>query len=142
MFVQTYSPGRMVVTFGGQILTGFGDEIVTCKRMAELFETVVGADGEVARRQSADMTGEVQITLKQTSGANALLAALLRADELTGVVVNEIMIADNNGNTVWAGEGWIKGWPEVKRGKDAVDQVWTFACSRLDFEFPTLPTNV
>lgn len=142
MFVQTYAPGRIVVSFGGQLLTGFGDEIVEVKRNTEVFETVVGADGEVARRQSADKTGEVKITLKQTSGANATLSALMRTDELTGATVAEIMIADNNGTVLWAGEGWIKGWPEIKRGKETSDQVWTLACSHLEMEFPTLPTNV
>lgn len=142
MFVQTYAPGRTVVTYSGTIITGFGDEIVTCKRTTDVFEPVVGADGEVARRQSADKTGEVTITLKQTSGANATLEGFLRADELAGVSVGEVLVADNNGNVMWAGEGWIKGWPEVKRSKDAVDHVWTISCSHLEFEFAALPTNV
>jgi len=142
MYVQTYAPGLMVVTFGGQIITGFGDEIVTCKRNEDVYEPVVGADGEVARRQSANQTGEIQITLKQTSGGNATLGGLLALDELLGSQVHPILIVDNLGQTVHAGEGWIKGWPEVKRGKEAEDHVWTISCSRLSFEFPALPTNV
>lgn len=139
MFVKTYSPGQTVVSFAGQILTGFGDEIVTCKRTEDVYETIIGADGEVARRKSSNKTGEVQITCKQTSKSNFLLGALLQADELLGGNVGALMIADNNGNAMWSGEGWIKGWPEVKRGKDAVDHTWTIACGRLDFEFADLP---
>jgi hypothetical protein len=143
MFVRTYAPGRTIASFWGQLLTGFGDEIVTCKRTEDVFETVVGADGEVARRQSSNKTGEVQVTVKQTSAANAILSSLLRADELSGVSgVGPLLVKDNTGTTMWSGDGWLKGWPEVKRSKDAVDHVWTIACSRLEFEFPALPTNV
>ena len=142
-FVQTYAPGEMVVGFIGRLVTGFGDEIVSCKRNSPLFTQVVGADGEVTHVKSADKTGEVSITVKQTSAANFILGSIVKADELLGGQIGPLMISDNNGHVFWSGMGRLAGYPEeVKRGKDAGDQVWKILCSHLEFEFSPLPTNV
>lgn len=139
---QTYAPGEVVVTFLGNIITGFGDEIVSAKRNSPLFTQVVGADGEVTFVKSADKTGEVKVTVKQTSRANAILGAIVQADELAGLQQGPVMIADNNGHVIWAGIGRLAGWPEeVKRGKDAGDHVWTILCPEIRFEFAELPPN-
>lgn len=142
MFVKTYAPGKTIVTFLGQIVSGFGEEIVTCKRTEEVFKLETGADGEVSRRQTANKAGEVQIHCKMTSDANFKLGTILHTDKLVGQQIGPVMIQDNLGNTLWSGEGWIRGWPEAKRAKDIGDQVWTIDCGELEFEFSPLPTNV
>jgi len=142
MFVKTYAPGKSIVTFLGRILSGFGDEIVTVKRAEDVFKKEVGADGEVSRRQSADRSGEIQITCKMTSDTNHKLEAILRLDELVGQQIGPALIADNLGNEEFTGQAWIRGWPEVKLGKDITDRVWTLDCSKLDMVFSPLPTNV
>ena len=141
MAIQTYAPGEVHVSFKGKTVTGFGDEIVSVKRNEMLFTTVVGADGEVTRVKNSNKTGEVKITVKQTSAANALLGAIVEKDEITGDQVGALMIKDNNGHTMWSGEGWLAGWPEaVDRGKDAKDQIWTIHCSAISFTFAERPT--
>ena len=111
-YPQTYAPGEVVVTFGASIITGFGDEIVSAKRNVPLNSMVVGADGESAFVRSADRTGEVKVTLKQTSMSNLTLSSIVQLDELVGGQVRPLMLADNNGNLLWAGEGRLAGYPE------------------------------
>src|SRR5574343_244689 len=96
--IQTYAPGEVIVTFMGQLLTGFGDDIFTAKRSTKTFEQRVGADGEVTHVKSADRTGEVKVTAKQTSAINAILGGIIQADELAGGMVGELLMADNNGH--------------------------------------------
>ena len=138
----TYAPGQVIVSFLGNILTGFGDEIVKVTPSGDGgFARVVGADGEVARRQSADETGEVTVTLKQTSGANATLQAIHSRDLLGAIPqVGPLMISDGNGNILWSAEAWIRTLPEVTRGKDIGDVVWMFDCSGLKMELAELPS--
>lgn len=138
----TYAPGQVVVSFLGNILTGFGDEIVKVTPSSEGgFTKVMGADGEVARRQSADESGEISVTLKQTSGSNATLQAIYARDQL-GVVpqVGALLISDNNGNVLWSAEAWIRILPEVTRAKEITDMVWIFDCSTLKMELAELPS--
>jgi hypothetical protein len=140
-YVQTYAPGETIVTFKGHLLSGFGDEIVNCKRNNPLFTLVIGADGEGTYVKSADKSGEVTITVKQTSGANAVLGAIVQLDEVVGLMIGPLMIVDNNGHTLWSGSGRLAGYPDtVDRGKDVKDQVWKVLCPVLDYEFSSLPT--
>jgi hypothetical protein len=138
----TYAPGQVVVSFLGNILTGFGDEIVKVTPSSEGgFTKVMGADGEVSRRQSADESGEIAVTLKQTSGSNSTLQAIYARD-LRRVVpqVGPLLISDNNGNVLWSAEAWIRILPEVTRSKEITDMVWTFDCSTLKMELSELPS--
>lgn len=138
---QTYAPGEVTVIFGGNIITGFGDEIVSTKRNEMLFSQTVGADGESTHVKNANRSGEVKITLKQTSAGNATLGAIVQKDEIDGDQIKSLMIKDNNGHVIAAGKGRLAGYPEaVDRGKDVKDQVWTIICPEIEYTFAAQPT--
>mgnify|MGYP003652755452 CR=1 FL=1 len=60
MAVKTYSPKDITVIVAGTIITGFAeDTFVTLERDSEAFVKIVGADGEVARSASADLSGTI-----------------------------------------------------------------------------------
>lgn len=80
---QTYDPKRVVVTFGVTPLDGFADgDAIMVEFNAPGTTTKVGIAGEYAFNESADRSGLVRLRLMQTSGTNALLAALYAAGNL------------------------------------------------------------
>lgn len=130
--MKTYNPKLVAVSFANIPLTGFGDTFISAERNSDAFSVVVGADGEVSRVQSADRSGKVTITLKQTSLSNDLLSAYALADELTGLSVGSLLVKDIAGTTLLsAQEAWISKMPAVEMGKDGAEREWVIECAHL-----------
>lgn len=132
MTLQTYDPKEIIVTFGGAILTGFSEDIVTVERSEDQVTDEIGADGEVVRILSNDRRGNIRISLLPTSPSNSVLSIVANSDELTGGGVRTIVIKDNRGNDLHAaGECWIQKQPEVIQNKTAAPRVWNLRCADL-----------
>ena len=141
MAITTYAPGECSVSFLGQTLTGFGDEIVTVKREEETYTKVVGADGEVTYRKSANRSGEIMITVKQTSASMAVLGAIAQRDEIDGTRVGIVNVKDNNGHVFTWRNARLAGYPEdIGRGKEIKDHTWKILCDSLELEFAEQPS--
>lgn len=131
---KTYSPKKVVVSYKGQILSGFADgTFVKVERASASFAKTVGADGEVARTASADRSGKVTVTLLQSSISNDLLSQNLNTDELTNLNTGPLMIKDTSGTTlVLASEAWIMGQPAPELGKELGSREWVFETGNLE----------
>src|SRR3990172_6159999 len=114
MALKKYDPKNVVVIVGAIIInSGFApDTFVEVERDEDAFTKSVGADGEVTRTRNRNKTGQIRITLQQSSETNALLSALALIDESTGDGVVPCAVKDLGGLTLHAAElGWVKKVP-------------------------------
>jgi hypothetical protein len=128
-FVGNYDPKKVLVNFGGNILSGFapGTFVNIAPDDADGFKKQVGADGEVGRAQSANNTHSVTVTLMQTSLSSQVLSTIRNTDKLTGRAILPLTITDLNGATLafWP-QAWIHGDPEWGFGDELTDRQWVF----------------
>jgi hypothetical protein len=126
---KNYDPKKVIVVFGGVPIGGYadGDFIEVAPNDADGFKKQVGADGEVARAQSADNTHNVTLTLMQSSMSNQYLSGIRTMDKMTGKGCLPLAITDVNGVSLhfWP-EAWIKGDPTWGYGKELKERQWTF----------------
>lgn len=98
MAIKTYSVGDVVLVVGGSLISGFADgTFVTVEREVDAMTKVVGADGEVSRTRSANYSGMLTATLKQTSDSNRILASYAMLDEAGGSGVVDVLLSDKIG---------------------------------------------
>ncbi len=134
MTVKNWDPARIRITFAGAPISGFADgAFVTARRRNPTWTMVSGADGETARSKSNDKTGEVVITLLQSSQSNDILSAQALLDELTGNGVSPLLIQDLNGTTLLQEEtAFVQQPADVTLAKEIEAREWTLLCSRLN----------
>ena len=79
--LKTFNPAKVIVTYGGVILSGFSDQIVVVQRQTPTWESDPGVDGEVVRWNQNDRRGKIVMRMQPTSTDNAILAGFQIADE-------------------------------------------------------------
>lgn len=133
MAVKTYSPKDVSVIVAGTIISGFAeDTFVSIERDSDAFTKVVGADGEVSRTASADLSGTITITLLATSASNDILSALAIADQLTLSGEFPVLIKDEFGNSIHtAPSAWIMKQAAKEYGAEIGETEWVLQCSEL-----------
>lgn len=127
--VRTYIPGKVIMTFGPIIATGFADgTFITITRSGDLFEKKKGADGSVERVHKSAFDFEVALTLLQSSLSNDLLSGVVAADEVDGSGVHPLTIKDLSGTTLFfAEQAWIQKDPDDEFGDTTGNREWMFA---------------
>ena len=133
MTVETYSPKRVELIFGGVPMRGFSDgTFINVERTSDSFTTNVGADGEVSRTHSADKTGKITITLQQTSDSNDFLSALIISDEISLLGQVPVLLKDTNGRTLAESPcAWIDKVANSEFSNELSDREWVISCSEL-----------
>ena len=102
-------------------------------RNENTWNTVVGADGYVTRGKTNNYSGQVTITLKQSSPSNDVLSGFIALDELTNSGIVPVLIKDLSGNsTYFSGQGWVQQWANSTFGKDIADREWIITLAALD----------
>lgn len=99
MATTTYDFKKVSVIINGVFITGFMDgEPIKLEKNEDDVIAHVGADGGVTYAESADQTGKITITLKQTSSSLPFLQQLRKSKKIF-----PIQIVDNNTNAYRAG---------------------------------------
>lgn len=134
--MKPYTSDQVVVAVAGiLVMTGRGEkEFIKIAPMNPLFSTKVGSDGEVARSRSNDHRAKVELTLLQTSSANAFLSALLEADTLAsnGAGVGPFLCQDLDGLSLYTGDAcWITEHPEVVFANEVEQRLWKIEVANL-----------
>lgn len=134
MPVRTYDPLKVTVIIGGVPMSGFSDDtFVKVSRNEDLFSLHVGTDGETSRAKSNNRSGELSLSLAQTSTSNDVLSAFAIADEQSNSGVVPVLIKDNSGKSVYfSAAGWIKKMPDSEFGKDVKDREWVLDLAAVD----------
>ena len=133
MPVRTFSPEETVLTVNGVPIGGFTDGTgITVRRSSDSFTKKSGMKGVVSRAKTADKSGEIVITLAQTSPSNDVLSALVALDEAQSTGVVPVQVADLSGRSVYAtAKAWIRKPAEGSFGKEISDRQWTLDCADL-----------
>jgi hypothetical protein len=112
----------------GVPVSGFGeDDAIEFVTDEDGYEEVWGVDGDVTMSKNLKVAGTLNLTLLQSSRANAALTAIYAADRLQngGAGVGPSMILDRNGgSTIATDTSRIMKMPDVKHGKKAGPRVW------------------
>lgn len=113
---------------------GEGDDVLTIKRAADLATHKIGADGNMVISLNPDKSGEVTIKLQQTSACNKKLLALAATSRSATTWVPVMLFwQDSYRQDSAAGSpGYIKSYPEIKRGREANEQEWTIIVANLE----------
>jgi hypothetical protein len=126
MGTATYDAGRVVITFGPHVLTGYADgTFVKASRDNDTFTKRTGADGFGTRTRMRSRAGSIELTLEQTSPSNDYLAGVAISDELLGNGVMPAVVKDLNGTTLSsAAEAWIRKPSDIEGAKEAGTRTW------------------
>lgn len=133
MGAATYAPKEISVIVAGAIMTGYAeDTFVVVDRASDTFTKTVGADGKVSRTHSADRSGSIVLTLKQTSPSNDVLSALQIADELRYNAKFPVEVEDSNGTSLYVGaDAWIMKQPTSEFASSEGTREWTIEVADL-----------
>jgi hypothetical protein len=134
MAVRTYDPKEVVVLVGGIPIGGFADgSAVSVSRANDTFSKVSGTDGITSRAKSNDKSGEIALTLAQTSPSNDVLSGFAIADELSNNGVVPVAITDLSGRTVLVSAfAWVRKPPDTEFAKEISDREWMLDAADLD----------
>lgn len=129
--IRTYDPKQVVVLVGATPIGGFSDgSSVKVSRSNDMFTKSSGMDGVLSRVKSNDVSGEVTLTLAQTSPSNDVLSdyANRSADNDTFA----LSIQDLFGNSLYTSDAaWIKKHADAEFSKDISNREWILECSDL-----------
>lgn len=132
MTVQVYSPGDVVVTFGGYVLEEW--ESIEVQRVAEAFRMIRGIRGKNTRVRTNNTAADITITVPITSRANAVFSEIAQLDEATGNGRLEITIKDTSGFEVFTTtEGFVERQATVSYTKNSPDRTWVIHCMNSTF---------
>jgi hypothetical protein len=132
--MSTHDPNKIVVTFLGNIITGFAaDTFVNIARDEEGWFKTVGANGNVCRARNNNKGGKITLTLQQDSLSNDILSAAAALDEQFGTGTGEVMVKDLNGTTLAHAESaWVQKFADAGFGKEVGTREWVIDCGVLE----------
>lgn len=130
--LKTYDGKQLVAEFGGQLITGWGQEQVRIRRLSPIAEDESGADMETVRYLTNDRRGDMTFTLQQSSKSNLFLNSTALIDENTGLGVRPLLVKDLLSGDIWsAPTSWIREYPEAIRSKGVNVQGWLIRTNNL-----------
>ena len=81
-----------------------------------------------------ELSGEITLTLAQTSPSNDYLSSIQTLDELSGTGVVPVLIQDNSGRSKYvSGFAWIRRPPDAEFGKEISNREWVLDCADISF---------
>ncbi|MDV3143250.1 MAG: DUF3277 family protein [Sweet potato little leaf phytoplasma] len=137
----TYRPKDLSIVISNEtlgishIVGGFSeDAIVNIERGADGFALYVGSDNFTTRVENANDSGNVTITLQQSSPSNDFLQALYNGDRgsRNDDYVCSILIKDNSGRTMFfSDEAWVGMQANANFSNSLQTREWVFQCAHL-----------
>lgn len=123
MKVYTYSPGDVVLSVSGYVISGITS--ISVQRNTPAFKIVRGIRGQNTRVYNKDTSAEMTVQILQTSISNDLFSIIEQEDEKRRTGRLEVSLKDTSGTTVWeSDEAFIEGLPSTTLGKDLADRTW------------------
>jgi hypothetical protein len=131
----TYDPSSIVITFGPDILRGFGeDTFVKVERAEDRYTTKTGVDGEGAFSRNNNRSGTIEVTLLSTSASNAVLSAHVVLDDDSPVPLPPLpmLVKDLLGNSLHsAASVRVSKLPASEYQKEVGERTWIFSTTNL-----------
>ena len=125
--VRTFDPKKLVITFKGNIFTGFADGDVVEITGEDGFESRKGSAGDEDRINKNETGRDVNITLMQTSITNDVLSAIYEDDAVNNTGKGPLSIKDLSGTSVlYSAQAYIKKKADTTKGDSLGNYVWNF----------------
>lgn len=139
-----HDPRRTLVTWGPVPIRGYAPgTFVTASRIAPIWRTIEGTQGEMRRMRRSSTAGVVEVTVRQTSEANRVLGILAKWDETSGTIIMPLAVTDTlNGGLHYSGSAYIERYADASYGQTEGNTTWTFRCDELDNTYPGLSVEV
>lgn len=133
--MRTYDPNDVNVIVGGRAITGFAEgTFVTAERLEDNFTEYVGGQGEVALAESNNKTGEITITLENTSPSVDYLNGLANRKGNAAIVPVSIVDLNDNGRiTVSGAESRVRKPANYEAGKEISEREFIIFVAELEF---------
>jgi hypothetical protein len=130
--VRTYDPKQVAVLIDSKPIGGFADGTsIKVSRSNDMFSKSSGMDGVLSRVKSNDVSGEITLTLAQTSPSNDVLTDFANRSADNDVV--PITITDLYGTSSYVSAFvWVKKHADVEFSKDISNREWTLEAADLD----------
>ncbi len=127
---KAFDPAQCTFTLGGIELKGYAPGSKITAAFPELYNMVVGLDGEVARGKTNNKTSQWKVSLLQTSVSNRTMMTLFSADDgAPGGLIFPLFYKNNSGDTlITAASAWIVGMPEHAIAAEVGVNEWTVQC--------------
>jgi hypothetical protein len=131
--VRTYAPDKVVVTFRGNVLTGFAKgTFLKVTRNSDSIALTIGSAGEGARTRSSDRSAKVEITLLQQSPTNDILSSLVAEDEAFGTGQGALLVKDLSGTSLFeAQNAWVVKPADAEFADAGGERSWTLESDRV-----------
>jgi hypothetical protein len=131
---RTYNLANVVITVGGIVIEGFGEsDAVSYEPNSPIWETTVGADGEVTRSATNDRSGNLTFTIMSTSGSLKVFSAFMAVSKQVAVGdIFPVFIKDlGSGDQLIAEQCWIEEEASMEFGKAAAEREWTVKAAKV-----------
>ncbi len=130
MSTKAYDPAQIIATLAGIEIKGYAPGSKLTVTFPELYNKVVGLDGEVARGKTNNKTCQVKFSLLQTSESNDVLMGLFEADDAApGGALVPFFLKNIVGTTlITAASAWIQMLPEYSLAAEVGTNEWTVDC--------------
>tara|TARA_R110000851_G_scaffold332262_1_gene507894 strand:- start:5388 stop:5888 length:501 start_codon:yes stop_codon:yes gene_type:complete len=136
-----YSSRQVKIGFFDDVATGLADTGVTMQRNQDITSTKVGMSGEPATSINPDRTGQIELTVDQSSALNILLSGVVAAEEVAGKKARgAFTVEDPSGGAIAKlARVHIQGTPTVTFASERQDRTWTLFVE--DYIFLAVPTG-
>lgn len=130
--IYQYTPEEVQLIVAGVPIHGFADgTFITFEWAEDLYTTVVSADGEVSRARSANRSGTMTVTLKQTSDSNAVFEGLAALDVMSNKGVFTLSLLDSSNTEIFSASAWIQKPAGLTLSKGIENREWVIAIGRV-----------
>lgn len=133
--VRTYDSKEVNLVVGGVVITGVASGTwLTAERTEDDFTEYVGAKGEVALAETNNRTGEISVTLDNTSPSCDYLYGLSKRRGKNALVSVAIVDANEEGGIrVSAPQARVRRPANYEGGREISEREFTIFCADLDF---------
>lgn len=133
--MQAFSWQNTIVLVNGVPIGGWEDseDALTMERFEDSAKHIMTADGKMVVNYSANMSGFVQMKIKQSDPSNAYLSGLINVQESGVFTPVFVQYKDLGGLDLGAGtQGYIPKPASIIRGNGINTNVWRIHVERLD----------
>tara|TARA_R110000744_G_scaffold341723_4_gene446915 strand:+ start:80 stop:580 length:501 start_codon:yes stop_codon:yes gene_type:complete len=137
-----YSSRQVEISFFDDVATGLAETGITMQRNQDLTSTKVGMTGEAATSINPDRTGQIELTVDQSSTLNILLSGVVALEEKVGKKARgAFTVKDPAGGAIAKlARVHIQGSPTVTYASERQDRTWTLFVE--DYIFLAVPVGL
>ncbi len=134
MAIRTYDPKNVIVTLinaagVSHVVGGFADGVgVKVSRKNDMWDLSTGMDGDTSRVKKNDKSGEMTITLAQTSPSNDFLSAMAENDTVDGDLATVNITDAVTGSVYTSVSAWVRKHADTEYGKEISNREWILDC--------------